>query len=169
MQNSTLYPTVYVLGNGQLGRMLRYAGAPLDIHVQPLEFNAPVFDLPKDAIITAEIERWEKTPLTELLGHHKNFVNQNVFGLLADRFTQKSLLDELNLSTSPWCLLKDKNQWTEVFKNVGEKVVVKRRTGGYAVAANGLSLKVIKMILQTIYSVKLSQRNSFLLIMKCLS
>ena len=73
MQNSTLYPTVYVLGNGQLGRMLRYAGAPLDIHVQPLEFNAPVFDLPKDAIITAEIERWEKTPLTELLGHHKNF------------------------------------------------------------------------------------------------
>ena len=47
MQNSTLYPTVYVLGNGQLGRMLRYAGAPLDIHVQPLEFNAPVFDLLK--------------------------------------------------------------------------------------------------------------------------
>ena len=131
MQNSTLYPTVYVLGNGQLGRMLRYAGAPLDIHVQPLEFNAPVFDLPKDAIITAEIERWEKTPLTELLGHHKNFVNQNVFGLLADRFTQKSLLDELSLSTSPWCLLKDKTQWPEVFKNIGEKVVVKRRTGGY--------------------------------------
>ena len=29
MQNSPLYPTVYVLGNGQLGRMLRYAGAPL--------------------------------------------------------------------------------------------------------------------------------------------
>ena len=71
MQNSTLYPTIYVLGNGQLGRMLRYAGAPLDIHVQPLEFNAPIFDLPKDAIITAEIERWEKTPLTELLGHHR--------------------------------------------------------------------------------------------------
>ena len=58
MQNSTLYPTVYVLGNGQLGRMLRYAGAPLDINVQPLEFNAPVFDLPKDAIITAEINEY---------------------------------------------------------------------------------------------------------------
>ena len=111
MQNSTLYPTVYVLGNGQLGRMLRYAGAPLDIYVEPLAFNAPVFDLPENAIITAEIERWEKTPLTELLGNHKNFVNQHVFGLLADRFTQKSLLDELNLLTSPWCLL--------------------RRTGGY--------------------------------------
>ena len=43
MQNSTLYPTVYVLGNGQLGRMLGYAGTPLDIYVEPLAFNAPVF------------------------------------------------------------------------------------------------------------------------------
>ena len=50
---------------------------------------------------------------------------------MADRFTQKSLLDELNLSTSPWCLLKDKTQWNDVFQAVGEKVVVKRRTGGY--------------------------------------
>lgn len=131
MQKSSLYPTVYVLGNGQLGRMLRYAGAPLDIHVEPLAFNAPVFDLPANAVITAEIERWEKTPLTELLGNHANFVNQNVFGLLADRLTQKSLLDELELSTSPWCLLENKSQWENVFQNIGEKVVVKRRTGGY--------------------------------------
>lgn len=131
MQKSSLYPTVYVLGNGQLGRMLRYAGAPLDIHVEPLAFNAPVFDLPENAVITAEIERWEKTPLTELLGNHKNFVNQNVFGLLADRLTQKSLLDELELSTSPWCLLESSAQWQNVFQNIGEKVVVKRRTGGY--------------------------------------
>ena len=29
-------------GNGQLGRMLGYAGAPLDIYVEPLAFNAPV-------------------------------------------------------------------------------------------------------------------------------
>lgn len=131
MQQSSLYPTVYVLGNGQLGRMLRYAGAPLDIQVEPLAFNAPVFDLPKDAVITAEIERWEKTPLTELLGSHPNFVNQPIFGLLADRLTQKSLLDELGLSTSPWSLLENKEQWQEVFQNIGEKVVVKRRTGGY--------------------------------------
>ncbi|OOF58882.1 5-(carboxyamino)imidazole ribonucleotide synthase [Rodentibacter myodis] len=131
MQKSSLYPTVYVLGNGQLGRMLRYAGAPLDIQVEPLAFNAPVFDLPENAVITAEIERWETTPLTALLGNHKNFVNQPIFGLLADRFTQKSLLDELELSTSPWCLLENKSQWQQIFQNVGEKVVVKRRTGGY--------------------------------------
>ncbi|MGY4677092.1 5-(carboxyamino)imidazole ribonucleotide synthase [Pasteurella sp. P03HT] len=131
MQKSALYPTVYVLGNGQLGRMLRYAGAPLDIHVQPLAFDASVFDLPQDSIITAEIERWEKTPLTEMLGNHKLFVNQSVFATLADRLSQKSLLDELALSTSPWCLLKEENQWQQVFADVGEKVVVKRRMGGY--------------------------------------
>ncbi|QLB13014.1 5-(carboxyamino)imidazole ribonucleotide synthase [Bisgaardia hudsonensis] len=131
MQKSALYPTIYVLGNGQLGRMLRYAGAPLDINVQPLPFDAPVFDLPKDSIITAEIERWEKTPLTEMLGNHSNFINQSIFGKLADRLTQKSLLDELNLNTSTWTLLKNTDQWQEIFNNIGEKVVVKRRTGGY--------------------------------------
>ncbi|WGE70006.1 5-(carboxyamino)imidazole ribonucleotide synthase [Actinobacillus equuli subsp. haemolyticus] len=131
MQKSAIYPPVYVLGNGQLGRMLRYAGAPLDIEVKPLAFDAPVFDLEQNSIITAEIERWAETPLTQLLGNHKNFVNLNVFGTTADRFTQKTLLDKLQLSTSPWQLLESAEQWQSVFSNVGEKVVVKRRTGGY--------------------------------------
>ncbi|MGF7453994.1 5-(carboxyamino)imidazole ribonucleotide synthase [Pasteurella bettyae] len=131
MQKSALYPTVYVLGNGQLGRMLRYAGAPLDINVEPLAFNAPVFDLPSDAIITAEIERWEETPLTTMLAQHDKFINRDVFGKTADRLTQKSLLDELNLPTSPWGVVENPNQWPEIFTNIGEKVVVKRRMGGY--------------------------------------
>ncbi|WGE84188.1 5-(carboxyamino)imidazole ribonucleotide synthase [Actinobacillus equuli] len=131
MQKSAIYPPVYVLGNGQLGRMLRYAGAPLDIEVKPLAFDAPVFDLEQNSIITAEIERWAETPLTQLLGNHKNFVNLNVFGTTADRFTQKTLLDKLQLSTSPWQLLESAEQWQSVFSNIGEKVVVKRRTGGY--------------------------------------
>ncbi|EFL79067.1 5-(carboxyamino)imidazole ribonucleotide synthase [Actinobacillus pleuropneumoniae] len=131
MQKSAIYPPIYVLGNGQLGRMLRYAGAPLDIEVKPLAFDAPVFELEQNSIITAEIERWAETPLTQLLGNHKNFVNLNVFGTTADRFTQKSLLDKLQLSTSPWQLLESAEQWQSVFSNVGEKLVVKRRTGGY--------------------------------------
>lgn len=131
MQKSAIYPSIYVLGNGQLGRMLRYAGAPLDIEVKPLAFDAPVFDIEPNSIITAEIERWADTPLTQLLGNHKNFVNLNVFGKLADRFTQKSLLDELNLPTSSWQLVENTDQWQPIFKTIGEKVVVKRRTGGY--------------------------------------
>ncbi|WGE63906.1 5-(carboxyamino)imidazole ribonucleotide synthase [Actinobacillus equuli subsp. haemolyticus] len=131
MQKSAIYPPIYVLGNGQLGRMLRYAGAPLDIEVKPLAFDAPVFEIEPNSIITAEIERWAETPLTQLLGNHKNFVNLNVFGTTADRFTQKSLLDKLQLSTSPWQLLESAEQWQSIFSNVGKKVVVKRRTGGY--------------------------------------
>ncbi len=131
MQHSALYPTVYVLGNGQLGRMLRYAGAPLDISVQPLPFDAVPFKLPADSIITAEIERWDATPLTEMLSNHPNFVNRSVFGRLADRLTQKSLLDDLALPTAPWCLLENPQQWPQVFERIGDKVVVKRRTGGY--------------------------------------
>ncbi|PJG86479.1 5-(carboxyamino)imidazole ribonucleotide synthase [Conservatibacter flavescens] len=131
MQKSTLYPTVYVLGNGQLGRMLRYAGAPLDIEVQPLAFDAPLFDLPENALITAEIERWESTPLTNMLGKHEKFVNKNVFGILADRLSQKSLLDELNLPTSPWRLLESAVDFSDIFSQINPKVVVKRRMGGY--------------------------------------
>ena len=131
MQKSALDPTVYVLGNGQLGRMLRYAGAPLDINVEPLAFDAPRFQLPQDAILTAEIERWEITPLTQMLANHPKFVNKDVFGKLADRLTQKSLLDELDLPTSPWCLLKSAVDFPAVFSNIGEKLVVKRRMGGY--------------------------------------
>lgn len=131
MQKSAIYPPVYVLGNGQLGRMLRYAGAPLDIEVKPLAFDAPVFEVEPESVITAEIERWAETPLTSKLGSHPNFVNLSVFGRLADRFTQKSLLDQLNLDTSPWQLVKSADDWENVFANVGEKVVVKRRTGGY--------------------------------------
>ncbi|MGQ0286229.1 5-(carboxyamino)imidazole ribonucleotide synthase [Pasteurellaceae bacterium 22721_9_1] len=131
MQKSALYPTVYVLGNGQLGRMLRYAGAPLDIDVVPLAFDDPMFDLAPNSIITAEIERWAVTPLTEMLGNHDKFVNKNVFATTADRFSQKSLLDELNLPTSPWCLLESAVHFEQVFNEIGDKVVVKRRTGGY--------------------------------------
>ncbi|TCK01720.1 5-(carboxyamino)imidazole ribonucleotide synthase [Volucribacter psittacicida] len=131
MSEQPLYPTVYVLGNGQLGRMLAYAGAPLDIKVQPLAFDQAVFDLAKDCRITAEIERWAETPLTEMLAQHPNFVNQQVFGLLADRLSQKSLLDELNLPTSPWQLVKSAVDFSKIFSQISPKVVVKRRTGGY--------------------------------------
>ncbi|QIW16060.1 5-(carboxyamino)imidazole ribonucleotide synthase [Pasteurellaceae bacterium RH1A] len=131
MNKSSLYPPIYVLGNGQLGRMLRYAGAPLDIDVKPLAFDAPVFEIEANSLITAEIERWADTPLTQLLGNHQNFVNLPVFGRLADRLTQKTLLDQLTLATSPWQLLESPEQWPQVFSQIGEKVVVKRRTGGY--------------------------------------
>lgn len=131
MQQSSLYPTIYVLGSGQLGRMLRYAGAPLDIHVVPLDFHQQPFPLDNNAIVTAEIERWPETELTHLLASHPNFINQKVFARLADRLTQKQLLDQLGLATSPWLHLTKETPWSQVWQQVADKVVVKRRTGGY--------------------------------------
>ncbi|KNC15287.1 phosphoribosylaminoimidazole carboxylase [Pantoea sp. RIT-PI-b] len=123
---------VCVLGNGQLGRMLRQAGEPLGIAVYPVGLDAEPSALPiAESVITAEIERWPETALTRELASHPAFVNRDIFPRLADRLTQKQLLDQLNLATAPWQLLADKAEWSQVFSSLGELAIVKRRTGGY--------------------------------------
>ncbi|MBS0879807.1 5-(carboxyamino)imidazole ribonucleotide synthase [Pantoea sp. JGM49] len=123
---------VCVLGNGQLGRMLRQAGEPLGIAVYPVGLDAEPSALPiAESVITAEIERWPETALTRELALHPAFVNRDIFPRLADRLTQKQLLDQLNLATAPWQFLADKSEWPQVFSSLGELAIVKRRTGGY--------------------------------------
>ncbi|WP_034912897.1 5-(carboxyamino)imidazole ribonucleotide synthase [Erwinia sp. 9145] len=123
---------VCVLGNGQLGRMLRQAGEPLGIAVYPVGLDAEPQALPiQQSVITAEIERWPETALTRELASHSAFVNRDIFPLLADRLTQKQLLDRLGLATAPWQLLENTSQWPQVFASLGELAIVKRRTGGY--------------------------------------
>lgn len=123
---------VCVLGNGQLGRMLRQAGEPLGITVYPVGLEAEPQAVPfRQSVITAEIERWPETPLTRELALHNAFVNRDVFPVIADRLTQKQLFDKLGLATAPWQLLSDAGQWTGVFERLGELAIVKRRTGGY--------------------------------------
>ncbi len=124
--------SVCVLGNGQLGRMLRQAGEPLGIAVYPVGIDAEPEALPiRQSVITAEIERWPETALTRELASHSAFVNRDIFPRLADRFTQKQLLDQLGLATAPWQLLSDPAEWPEVYARLGELAIVKRRTGGY--------------------------------------
>lgn len=123
---------VCVLGNGQLGRMLRQAGEPLGIAVYPVGLDAEPEALPiQQSVITAEIERWPETALTRELANHNAFVNRDIFPRLADRLTQKQLLDQLGLATAPWQLLADAAEWPQVFNTLGELAIVKRRTGGY--------------------------------------
>ncbi len=123
---------VCVLGNGQLGRMLRQAGEPLGIAVYPVGLDAEPEALPiQQSVITAEIERWPETALTRELASHPAFVNRDIFPRLADRLTQKQLLDQLGLATAPWQLLASADQWPQVFASLGELAIVKRRTGGY--------------------------------------
>lgn len=123
---------VCVLGNGQLGRMLRQAGEPLGITVWPIGLDDEPQSVPfQQSVITAEIERWPETPLTRELACHPSFVNRSVFPIIADRYTQKQLLDRLNLATAPWQLLEHASQWPSLFTAPSERVIVKRRTGGY--------------------------------------
>ncbi|MBT0729662.1 5-(carboxyamino)imidazole ribonucleotide synthase [Rosenbergiella nectarea] len=124
--------SVCVLGNGQLGRMLRQAGEPLGIAVYPVGIDANPDELPiKQSIITAEIERWPETPLTRELASHDAFINRDIFPRLADRLPQKQLLDQLGLATAPWHLLRSAEQWPAIFSEFGELAIIKRRTGGY--------------------------------------
>lgn len=135
--NQHIYKHIYVLGNGQLARMLKQAAEPLCITVEAIglecETDTDIFkkEFDKNAAITAEIERWPQTPITEFLSSQKTFVNHNIFGQLADRYTQKALLDRLHLSTAPWTLLPEVSQWENLFDSLGEKLVIKTRTGGY--------------------------------------
>jgi 5-(carboxyamino)imidazole ribonucleotide synthase len=123
---------VCVLGNGQLGRMLRQAGEPLGIDVWPVGLEADPEAVPfQQSVITAEIERWPETALTRELARHSAFVNRDVFPIIADRLTQKQLFDKLSLATAPWQLLAEKADWPGVFESLGELAIVKRRTGGY--------------------------------------
>ncbi|MGV7963583.1 5-(carboxyamino)imidazole ribonucleotide synthase [Photorhabdus tasmaniensis] len=123
---------VCVLGNGQLGRMLRQAGEPLGITVYPVGLDAEPEAVPyQNSVITAEIERWPETALTQELARHKAFANRDIFPRLADRLPQKQLIDSLGLATAPWQLLSDIRQWPQLFAELGNFVIVKRRIGGY--------------------------------------
>lgn len=123
---------VCILGNGQLGRMLRQAGEPLGIGVWPVGPDAKPESLPvQQSVISAEIEHWPDTPLTRQLERHPAFVNRDIFPRLADRLTQKQLLDQLGLATAPWRLLSSPEIWPEIFSSLGELAIVKSRTGGY--------------------------------------
>jgi len=123
---------VWVLGAGQLGAMLKHAAQPLGVDLRPvdieLDANLPLED---DDVITAEREQWPSTKATDQLAAHPNFVNQNVFGLVADRVTQKQLLDRLGLATAPWVLVGEQHTANSLHTNYGERVLLKQRTGGF--------------------------------------
>lgn len=125
---------IWVLGNGQLGAMLAHAGKPLALDVKPIDIMAPTDEqLPMQAsdIVTAEREQWPESSLSLQLSQHPQFINSSVFGRLADRFTQKSLLDELKVATAPWQLVDDSVSEQTLHQHYGDRVLLKRRTGGY--------------------------------------
>lgn len=123
---------LWILGAGQLGAMLQHAAQPLNIQVQPVPFEqTPAPQLAADDRVSAEIEQWPDTPATRALAEHPHFVNRTVFPRLADRLTQKQLLDELAIPTSPWRVVDEQCQAKALYQQLGKAVLLKRRTGGY--------------------------------------
>lgn len=123
---------IWVLGAGQLGAMLRHAGMPLDLDIRPVDINeATAPALAADDLVTAEREQWPDTLITHALAQHPRFINKNVFGRLADRKTQKELIDSLGIATAPWRNVAGDITANELRDQLGERVLLKRRTGGY--------------------------------------
>lgn len=125
---------VWVIGAGQLGRMMQYAGTPLGINVHPVNVDDPQLpapDLPANAVITAERELWPQTPSGLALQAHDNFKNNTVFGRTADRKTQKELIDSLNVATAKWLNVETETYAEQCYAALGDTVLLKRRSGGY--------------------------------------
>ena len=123
---------IWVLGAGQLGAMLHYSGLPLGLDVRPIDIESQeTLDIDANDIVTAEREKWPETAATNQLASHPNFVNKAIFARLADRLTQKQILDDLGIATTPWCAVEDQTKTQDLHQNFGSKVLLKRRTGGY--------------------------------------
>lgn len=123
---------IWVLGAGQLGQMLKHAGMPLDLDVHPVDIESEeTLPLQAHEQVTAEREQWPDTVATRQLASHPAFVNLQTFPLLADRFTQKSLIDQLELATAPWQFVDNDTHAAGLHQQLGERVLLKRRTGGY--------------------------------------
>ncbi|QFU76330.1 5-(carboxyamino)imidazole ribonucleotide synthase [Halioglobus maricola] len=125
---------VWVIGAGQLGRMMQYAGTPLGINVHPVNVDDPTLpapELPAHGVITAERELWPQTPTGQALQAHGNFKNNTVFGRTADRKTQKELIDALGVATAKWLNVEASTSAEQCYRELGDTVLLKRRSGGY--------------------------------------
>ncbi|TBR44280.1 5-(carboxyamino)imidazole ribonucleotide synthase [Marinomonas agarivorans] len=124
--------TIWVLGAGQLGAMLKQAATPLGLDVRPVDIETDeILPLDKNDIVTAEREEWPVTAATKQLATHDNFVNLSTFPQLADRLTQKQWLDKLELATSPWFPVEANSTAEQFHQALGDRVLLKRRRGGY--------------------------------------
>ncbi|WP_269618673.1 5-(carboxyamino)imidazole ribonucleotide synthase [Zhongshania sp. BJYM1] len=125
-------PTVWVLGAGQLGAMLKQAAYPLALHVEPVEPESDQIPSINDGdIVTVEREQWPDTPVTRYMSQQSGFMNADIFGKIADRFHQKTMLDTLGITTAPWRSVEVDTKAESLHAELGRDVLLKRREGGY--------------------------------------
>ncbi len=123
---------IWVLGAGQLGAMMQHAAMPLALKVNTIDIHATeVLKLNDTDIITVELEHWPNTAVTQALSAHNNFLNRETLKIFADRSIQKKLLDSLELPHAKWRMVASTTTTEQLHQNLGTKVLLKRRSGGY--------------------------------------
>ncbi|MDO8178003.1 MAG: ATP-grasp domain-containing protein [Undibacterium sp.] len=121
---------VAILGNGQLGDMMRQAGQRIGIEVNLLDIDND--ELPgDDVIITAEREHWPDNAFTSALQGHPGWLNRAAFAALTNRQKQKAVLDELDLPTAPWCIPEVGMTQADLHQQLGPDIFLKSASGGY--------------------------------------
>ncbi|MEM7195962.1 MAG: ATP-grasp domain-containing protein [Pseudomonadota bacterium] len=137
---------VLVVGAGQLGLMMACSAARLGVSVDRIDHvtgeilpgtsqkRLPAagddFSTQYD-VITAELEHLLGNPLVEKLQERPNWLNPTAMDRLPARDSQKTLLDDIGVATSPWRRINGLNDLESAFETVGEDLVVKTIRDGY--------------------------------------
>jgi len=121
---------VIILGDGQLGKMLKHAGMPLALEVEPQNLDGDLIDLTESDIVTVEREHWPTTRVTQHLEGHHPFENLAAIRVLNDRKTQKATLDQLGIATAKWVAVEQDNV-DSLEQHFDNRFLLKKRCGGY--------------------------------------
>jgi 5-(carboxyamino)imidazole ribonucleotide synthase len=137
---------ILVIGEGQLGSMLAQAasriGMALDrvslehaalyrgtsMHAEPLPAGWQAEDY--DAV-TVEREHLMPCALLDRLQAHPGYPHAHALRVLADRRSQKAMLDQLLIPTATWSLVETAEDIRQLQRMVGGAVIAKRAHGGY--------------------------------------
>ena len=133
---------VLVLGGGQLGLMMAEAAARLGLVVDRYDperalllpgtsdLAVPITweeCLERYPVVTVEREAFPDSGLSARLAASDRCVARGALAVIPDRYTQKSMLDELGIATAPWRNLDRVEDLADAAAEFGG-VVVKART-----------------------------------------
>ncbi|HEY7884817.1 MAG TPA: ATP-grasp domain-containing protein [Cellvibrionaceae bacterium] len=121
---------IAILGRGQLGWMLQRAGERIGAEIQLLDPQAPEMPTP-DTLITVESEHWPDNEGTRALRQHAGWQNAKTLDTLPNRIDQKTLLDQLQLATAPWCRPQESDSAADLHATLGPDFLLKSARGGY--------------------------------------
>ncbi|MFM7786139.1 MAG: 5-(carboxyamino)imidazole ribonucleotide synthase [Gammaproteobacteria bacterium] len=137
---------ILVLGDGQLGLMLAEAAARLGLVLDRLAPESGLLFrgtgrraelLPEDwgtadyDLVTAEREHLPQSAWMASARRHPGFLTLRAIDTLADRRSQKALLDRLGIPTATWRIVHGEADIRALVAETGTPLVVKAARGGY--------------------------------------